>query len=166
MKPIIIVGSSRKEGATGKVATQLQELVGADLIHLIDCKIAPYDYEYRNREDDFLPLMEKLLATYDTFIFATPVYWYSMSAQMKTFFDRLSDLLRVEKGLGRKLRGKNMAVLNSSAGDNLGDGFWLPFKASAKYLGMNYLASLHTYEGENAEMELEKFASEISAVSV
>ncbi len=163
MKPIIIVGSSRKEGATGKVATQLQGLVDADLIHLIDYQIAPYDYEYRNREDDFFPLMEKLLANYDTFIFATPVYWYSMSAQMKTFFDRFSDLLRVEKDLGRKLRGKNMAVLNSSAGDNLGDGFWLPFKASATYLGMNYLANLHTYEGEVDEATLGEFVSKVSA---
>jgi multimeric flavodoxin WrbA len=45
----------------------------------------------------------------------TPVYWYTMSGIMKVFFDRFSDLLRIEKDLGRKLRGKSMAVISCGA---------------------------------------------------
>ena len=88
--------------------------------------------------------MTRLIDNYDVLILATPVYWYSMSAIMKTFLDRFTDLLTIEKDLGRKLRGKGMAVISCSNGGNLGDYFWLPFSKSASYLGMIYLGDLHT----------------------
>ena len=37
-----------------------------------------------------------------------------------------------------------MGVITCSNGSNLGEQFWLPFKASADYLGMNNIANLHT----------------------
>src|SRR5690606_5501966 len=108
--------------------------------------ISHFDYEHLNRNDDFIKLIQTILNKYDVLIFATPVYWYAMSGIMKVFFDRLTDLLRIEKDTGRKLRNKYMAVLSCSNGDNLGDSFWLPFKKSAEYLGMFYIADLHTYQ--------------------
>lgn len=62
-----------------------------------------------SRNDDYLNLMKQILEKYETLILATPVYWYSMSGIMKVFFDRLTDLLTIEKELGRKLRGKKIA---------------------------------------------------------
>lgn len=62
-----------------------------------------------SRNDDYLNLMKQILDKYETLILATPVYWYSMSGIMKVFFDRLTDLLTIEKELGRKLRGKKIA---------------------------------------------------------
>jgi hypothetical protein len=62
---------------------------------------------------------------------------------MKVFFDRITDLLTIEKDLGRQLRGKSMATLSCSVGNHLGDLFWLPFSETAKYLGMNYIGNLH-----------------------
>ena len=82
-----------------------------ELIDLNDFDISYYDYDHKNRQDDFLPLMKKLIERYKTLVFATPVYWYTMSAVMKTFFDRISDLLTIEKDLGRQLRGKNMVLI-------------------------------------------------------
>ena len=61
--------------------------------------------------------METIIQKYDTIIFATPVYWYSMSGTLKTFFDRLSDLLHYKKELGRQMRGKKMAMISNS-GEN------------------------------------------------
>jgi hypothetical protein len=84
-----------------------------------------------------------------------------MSGKMKVFFDRMTDLLTVEKDLGRKLRGKKMAVISCSAGDNLGDSFWLPFKETAKYLGMEYLGSLHTIAGNMDEENLIRFMEKV-----
>lgn len=107
----------------------------------------------------FLPLMQKIIANYDTFIFATPVYWYSMSGIMKVFWDRMTDLITIEKDLGRQLRGKNMAVLSCSNGNNLGENFWLPFTESADYLGMHYLGNLHTYEGQDDTKVIAEFAT-------
>ena len=56
--------------------------------------------------------MKTIISKYDTIIFATPVYWYSMSGILKVFIDRITDLLTIEKELGRKLRGKKMAVVS------------------------------------------------------
>ncbi|MCB0688139.1 MAG: NAD(P)H-dependent oxidoreductase [Saprospiraceae bacterium] len=143
MHPIIISGSSRNDGNTTRVVEILSNHSGWKYIELNDYQFSYYDYQHRNRDDQFLPLMRNLIADYDTFIFATPVYWYSMSGIMKVFFDRISDLLTIEKPLGRKLRTKKMAGISASGGNDLEDLFWLPFRESAKYLGMDYLGDLH-----------------------
>lgn len=144
MNTLIILGSSRKEGNTAQVARFIQEKTAWDLIDLNAYEFSYYDYEHKNASDDFLPLMNSIITNYDTFIFATPVYWYSMSGVMKVFFDRLTDLMTIEKDLGRKLRGKSMAAISSSGGNHLGDQFWLPFSESANYLGMRFIQGIHT----------------------
>ena len=68
-----------------------------------------------------------------------------MSGHLKVFFDRISDLIRIHKDLGRQLRGKNMAMISTSNSNDLIDGFNMPFIESAKYLGMNYLGDIHTW---------------------
>jgi hypothetical protein len=82
-----------------------------------------------------------------------------MSGIMKVFFDRITDLLTIEKELGRKLQGKNMAAISCSIGNNLGATFWLPFSETAKYLGMEYLGNIHIISGKENEMRLRKFIS-------
>jgi len=54
--------------------------------------------------------MEELVHA-PSWILATPLYWYSVSAQAKTFLDRLSDLLVFRKDLGQALRGRCFAVV-------------------------------------------------------
>lgn len=154
MNPIIIAGSSRNDGDTESLVTQLSEKSGWDVIHLSDYDFSYYDYDHKNQNDDYLPLVTDILEKYDTLIFATPVYWYAMSAIMKTFFDRITDLLTIEKDLGRKLRGKNMAAISCSHGNNLGDAFWLPFSETARYLGMNYVGNVHIISGVNCDEEI------------
>jgi hypothetical protein len=66
-----------------------------------------------------------------------------MSGIMKVFFDRFSDLIRIEKEEGRKLRGKNMFVISNSHSDLIDASFYIPFQKSADYLGMNYLGDIH-----------------------
>ncbi len=146
MKKVIISGSSRKNGDTKKVISELVKISNWDVIDLLDYNISHFDYEHANKNDDFIRLIKHLTDSYDVFILATPVYWYSMSGIMKVFFDRLTDLLTIEKNIGRKLRGKYMAVISCSNGDNLEDNFWLPFKKSAIYLGIHYLTDLHTLQ--------------------
>lgn len=163
MKKVIIIGSSRKHGETKKIVTELIRISNWDVIDLTDFKISHFDYEHLNRNDDFINLLKRITEDYDVLIFATPVYWYSMSGIMKVFFDRLTDLLRIEKDIGRKLRNKHMAVISCSNGDNLGDDFWLPFKKSAAYLGMNYITNLHTYEGKNENDKIAEFKRIIEA---
>ena len=161
MKTVIIIGSSRKNGDTSKIVETLIRKSNWDLIDLNNYEIGYYDYDHQNKNDDYLPLMRELIKKYDKFIFATPVYWYSMSGIMKVFFDRITDLLEIEKDLGRKLHGKNMAVVSSSIGNNLDDAFWLPFSETANYLGMKYLGNIHVITGEQNELKLEEFIKQI-----
>lgn len=162
MRKIIILGSSRKDGQTKKAVDKLKSLSDFDVLDLNDYKISHYDYEHRNKNDDYLNLIQNIIINYDILIFATPVYWYSMSGIMKVFFDRITDLLDNEKELGRKLRNKSIAVLSSSIGDHLGDTFWLPFIETAKYLGMNYIGNIHTIENRVETDELKKFVDLIN----
>ncbi|WP_417785801.1 flavodoxin family protein [Tenacibaculum sp.] len=148
-KTIIIQASSKSIGNTNKVINYLNNNKSFDFVDLKKKNIGVFEYDFINANDDFIPLMEEIIHKYDTLIFATPVYWYSMSATLKTFFDRLSDLLHYKKDLGRQLHGKNMAIISNSGANDLRDGFEMPFIESAKYLGMNYLGSTHAWFTED-----------------
>jgi multimeric flavodoxin WrbA len=144
MKRIIIQGSSRKDGNTSTVIELLRTQLECERIDLKSFQIGHYDYNHENQSDDFLKLMREIVK-YDVIIFATPVYWYAMSGLMKVFFDRITDCLKTEKELGRKLRGKHMGVISCSSEKDEVEGFFIPFKNSADYLGMNYLSHVHTW---------------------
>ncbi len=156
-KTLIIKGSSRKEGNTQKVVSQLNKDHDFDVIDLLDYKIGPFHYDFENHTDDFIPLMEKVIEQYHTLIFATPVYWYNMSGTMKIFFDRFSDLLHYRKDLGRQLRGKSMAMISNSTANDRKPGYEMPFRESANYLGMDYLGDTHIwFDGEAIHSDAEK----------
>ena len=168
-KTVIIQGSSRSEGDTSKIVNYLANKNQFDVIDLNTKTIGHYDYDYKNEDDDFIDLITNIINTYDTIIFATPVYWYSMSGLLKVFFDRISDLIRVHKNTGRKLRGKNMAMISINNHDDLVEGFNMPFVQSAKYLGMHYLGDIHTYVEDNRipdviKKRIDDFAKHIKEV--
>jgi len=144
MKSIIIQGSSRIDGNTSQIAKILEDSLEAEIIHLKELTINSYSYRHENVNDDFLPIMRRII-NYDIIIFITPVYWYSMSGIMKNFFDRITDCLKIEKETGRKLRGKNMVAISCGSDEIETDGFFVPFRNSAEYLGMNYLGDIHTW---------------------
>ncbi len=149
MKKVVIVGSSRKDGGATTLVTEFERNTNWDIIDLNNYQFSYFDYDHLNKDDDFLKLMKSIIEKYDTLVFATPVYWYSMSGIMKVFFDRITDLLTIEKDLGRKLRSKKMAAISCSYGNHLGEYFWLPFSETAKYLGMEYICHAHTVVGDN-----------------
>ena len=161
MNTLIILGSSRKDGDTKKIVDELISISGWGFIDLNDYNFSYYDYEHKNLDDDYLDLMRKIIVNYDVLIFVTPVYWYSMSGIMKVFFDRITDLLDEEKDLGRKLRGKSMAAISCSVGENLGESFWLPFSETARYLGMKYLCNTHTLAGKDESENLKQFVANV-----
>jgi multimeric flavodoxin WrbA len=158
MKVVIIAGSSRSDGDTAKVAGHLADSAGWDLVDLNDYSFSYYDYQYRNKDDDYLPVMQKIILNYDVIVLVSPVYWYAMSGIMKVFLDRITGLLDHEKELGRKLRGKKMAALSVSIGDHLGEYYWLPFKETARYLGMSFITGVHTLAGHENKEILRQFS--------
>jgi len=156
-KGVIIQGSSRSNGNTNKIVTFIKDKTGFDIVDLKSKQITSFDYDFKNKDDDFIPLMKTIVNKYDTIIFATPVYWYSMSGIMKNFFDRITDCLKIEKEIGRKLRGKKMGMISCGSDSELKKGFEMPFVESANYLGMNYLGDIHTWmENEVISESLKK----------
>lgn len=171
MKTVIIQGSSRKYGNTNKIVNYLQEELDCDFIDLKSYSFSGYDYDSRNKNDDFLPLMREIVE-YDLIIFATPIYWYSMSGLMKNFFDRITDCLKIEKETGRKLRGKAMAMVccgsDKEAVLAIQNEFEMPFRESAIYLGMSYKGSVYTWIDtdiieEEVTQNLDEFVVKISS---
>lgn len=161
---VIIVGSSRSHGNTYKVASFLKNKTGFDIIDLKDYHIQHFDYEFKNQEDDFSTLIKSLVTNYDTFIFATPVYWYTMSGIMKVFFDRISDCLKIDKDTGRKFRGKSMGSIACSSNHEMVGDFFMPFRASANYLGMNYIGDVFTWiEQDDIPQSVKQSLTDFSA---
>ena len=126
------------------VCEKLRHTANLDLIDLNDYNIHPYDYDHPNLNDDFIPLIEKTLE-YDLIIFATPVYWYSTSTQLKKFIDRFSDLVRVRKDLGSTFQGKTLGAISCSSEARVLPYFEGPFMDTANYMKMRYAGYLHTY---------------------
>jgi multimeric flavodoxin WrbA len=162
MKSLVLInGSARGDGNSQELIQTIQKIETIPVVHLYKYDISHFDYLHHNKSDDFLPLMKELIDQYSFFLLLSPVYWYAMSGHMKVFMDRWTDLLTIEKSWGRKLRGKEMAVLTSSHGNHLEDRFWLPFKYSANYLGMTFKGGLHTIPDELDLQRISQFLTMI-----
>jgi putative NADPH-quinone reductase len=138
---LVLLGSSRGEGNTARA---LNVAFGeGEWLDLANYPVAPYDYEHRyERNDAFFSLAEKMARASDI-VLATPVYWYAMSAQMKIFLDRWSDLVTVRKDLGRALAGRRLWLLATSAQSEFPRGFEAPFELTARYMDMIYAGGVH-----------------------
>ncbi|HSI89992.1 MAG TPA: NAD(P)H-dependent oxidoreductase [Adhaeribacter sp.] len=165
--PLIILGSARRNSDTEKFVHKVFKEPEYSLVDLLDFEIAPYNYEGSYPEtDDFYRIIETILA-HRVIVFATPVYWYSMSAIMKNFFDRLTDLVTVKKEYGRKLKGKKVFLIAVGADPALPDGFQVPFQLTAAYLGMDFQANIYhsvkAVDPEEEALQLKTFTSQIAA---
>ena len=143
-KAIALFASARRNGNTGKFIDWIAEDLNMQIIDLSEKKLSPYDYEHKNSNDDFIPIVNQLL-DYEKIIFVTPVYWFGPSAQMKIFIDRTSDFLDVDKlkDIGRKLKNKTAYIVCTSISDDADKSFINSLKDTFEYLGMNYGGYVH-----------------------
>jgi multimeric flavodoxin WrbA len=154
-RPVILLASSRSAGNTFALARAALPEGCATLVDLARLDIGYYSYSNAHAGDDFLPLVQRLVAS-PVWVLATPLYWYTMSAQAKTFVDRLSDLLSSGNALGHRLRGKGLAVLCSGTDPELPASFDAPFELTCNYLGIRFLGSHYArfdgdrWAGDNA----------------
>ena len=100
-KILVILGSPRKNGNSAILARRIADGArdnGAKVkeiflqnLKISGCKGCGVCQKKMNStcviKDDMLKIYPEMKKA-DAFIFATPVYWCSMSAQLKTFFDR------------------------------------------------------------------------------
>lgn len=135
--PLVISGSAHADGATLEAVRAVFANREVPVVDLAQCRLSPYDYQHRNRDDDFAGILDRLFQA-DPLIFATPVYWFSMSAWMKIFFDRFSDLLDLYRERLPELSGKRCYLVVAGTQQQLPEGFGAPFRLTCEYLGMTW----------------------------
>ena len=145
-KQIAILGTARDESNTHNALKRIPLKESYKLIELHKLNINKYKYSNSARiqrpHDDFSLIIDEMIEATDI-IFATPVYWYSMSGEMKIFFDRLTDLVTIDKKRGRALAGKCCYLLATGSDAELPEGFEVPFKRTAEYFGMKFVESYY-----------------------
>lgn len=169
---IAIIGSSRRDGNTGRLIDWIASELKIEVIDLNTKNISPFDYEHNNIDDDFMPTMRHILK-FDHIIFASPVYWYSMSAQMKIFIDRMSDFLSLEefKDTGRELRNKTGHIVSTSISEHADDSFIDSFTNTFSYLGMGIGFCVHVncnsgFKPEYCQKDVNDFVHKLKATPI
>ena len=76
---IAVFGSARRHGNAGQLMDRAARDLDIEVIDLASHDITAFDYEHKNRSDDFEVLMARVLE-FDQVIFASPVYWYAVSS--------------------------------------------------------------------------------------
>jgi len=166
LKTLALFSSSRRRGNTGQFMDRIASELNIEVVDLVSLHLSPYDYDHRNRNDDFEPLMERVLA-YEQVIFASPIYWYAVSPAMKVFLDRISDFLELPDLLpkGRRLRGKKAFIVCTSICDEPSPAFMSSFRETFDYLGMNFGGAAHVncQEGYSPDVH-EAYAAAFTAL--
>jgi hypothetical protein len=70
-KGIIILGSANSNGETQKVVSFVANKLSYPIVDLKTKNISEFDYQFKNRDDDFHPLIQEIVNNYKIIIFAT-----------------------------------------------------------------------------------------------
>lgn len=131
MKALILASSPRRDGNSAlmaEAARQGLEEAGHEvcLVHaadtisgfLKDCRVCRKADGECSIDDEFRTLFLEQYLPCDGFIAATPVYWYGVSAQLKTFFDRMFCYYAASYPRSgdviQRMKGKRIGLLLSS----------------------------------------------------
>ena len=104
-------------------------------------------------KDDMQPLYQKIEEA-DGIIFASPVYWFNMSAQMKLFIDRT---YAVHSENGYALTGKDVAVILTHEDEDIyvsgGINALSSFKDIFAYVKANYVGAVYGSANKAGEIQ-------------
>lgn len=164
MSTLIITGSPRKGMFSDRMADMIKEMKGGDIIHLREKKISfchACEYCHKDKgnlciqKDDMTPLYDSVEKA-GTIVLLSPIYWWQVTAQMKTFIDRLYALSH-ECWKGKRV----VVILNGAAEDDdvefriLHDAFKEMFdylSADFRYLGVGTVDE-EAFRAKEAEIQ-------------
>lgn len=165
---LVLFSSAREQGNTRKLLDAIGKQTPLDVVYLDALNLLPYDYDYKNTNDDFQRVLDRMLS-YDNLIFASPIYWYSPTSQMKTLLDRFTDFLDIPslRQKGKLLRNKTAYLVTTSSQISIDVTFESIFERTFDYLGIKYGGALHCQQ-DNRFREADhiaKFAQKLSKSS-
>ncbi|UOG73622.1 NAD(P)H-dependent oxidoreductase [Hymenobacter tibetensis] len=163
--PLVFLGSARQAGDTHRLVARVLADIPHTLVELLDWPVVPYNYQNDYPAADAFQQVAEFMLGHQVIVFATPVYWYSMSGVMKQFFDRFTNLTDMQKQLGRQLAGKHAFLLAVGSDRELPEGFEVPFRRTAEYFKMTFEGSLYqSLKQPFPEEEARQFAHQLSAL--
>ena len=166
---LVLLGSPRKKGNSSTLAGQIgkgTESMGAkvETLHLNSMKIRPCQACYACRkenskgcavDDDMQSIYPKMIES-DAWVIASPVYWFSMSAQTKIFMDRWFAIFAESRKKAAFL-GKRIAIAMSYAdADPFVSGCvnaLRSFQDACNYVGANIVGMVYGCADEAGEIK-------------
>jgi multimeric flavodoxin WrbA len=170
-KIIIISGSPKKDGNTATLIKWFEdgvhsagveiEIINASMLKskvkgCMSCRACQKREKYGCViNDDVKQTLDKM-AKADIIVMATPLYFFSMSAQLKAVFDRMFSLYKWDNKadtMKTVLKGKTLALIASAFEDVGLDALEKPFKLTADYSGMKYMSLLLPNAGVSGDIK-------------
>ena len=169
-KILILNGSPVKNGNTAKLVEWVTqgarlkaakvEIIRADLLKsktngCISCRACQKLKEYKCVINDDVQKVLKQMAQADTIVFATPLYFYGPSAQLKLIIDRMFSLYKwnnVTDTFDSPMPGKTLVLLLSAYEDVGLDVVEKSFKIIADYSRMKFKSLLVKNARESGEV--------------
>jgi multimeric flavodoxin WrbA len=169
-KILILNGSPKKDGNTSIMVDWFSDAArskGAEVeiirtaflkyktLGCISCRKCQKSDKYECCiNDDAKPVLSKM-AQVDVIVFATPLYFFGASAQLKLVFDRMFSLYKWDNDAGTMqtpLKGKTLVLLASAFEDIGLDALEKPFALTAEYTGMKFASVLVANAGTSGEI--------------
>lgn len=176
MKILAVSGSPKKDGNTAwllrwvaegarSLGAKVKVVRAADLKVKVpgcsSCRACQKSAAYRCVIDDGLRPVLKCMAVSDVIVMATPLYFFSASAQLKRVIDRMFSLYKwdnVSDTFTTPLKGKTLALV-ASAYERTGlDALEKPFALTADYTGMRFESLLVPNSGVSGDIKNNKAA--------
>ncbi len=170
-KILIVSGSPKKDGNTAALiqwvsegaqsAGALVEVVNAASLKYksngcLSCRACQISDKYECViDDDARTVLRKMLES-DVIVMASPLYFFSASAQIKVIFDRMFSLYKWDNAantMKTALKGKTLAVLASAFEDVGLEVLAEPFKLTADYTGMKFFSLLVPNAGVSGQVK-------------
>ncbi len=169
-KILLLCTSPKKDGNTALLAEWFSqgarakgadvEIVRTSLLKYktngcISCRMCQKSDKYQCCiDDDARPVLAKM-AEVGVIVFATPLYFFGPSAQLKLIFDRMFSLYKWDNDAGTMetpLKGKTLVLLASAYEDIGLDALEKPFAITAQYSGMKFESILVANAGVSGEI--------------
>lgn len=153
METVVLFGSPHKDGNTIQVVNALSETLkqkghNVRMLYLNDLNIRPCQGCYACipkgicKINDDMKDIRKYMIDADLIVYASPIYWYGPSGQLKLVMDRGISFLDNE--YNSRLKGKKVVTLMTCAEDNV-DTFQPAlgmFNKTFDLLGLKYAGSV------------------------
>lgn len=141
MNILVLNGSPRKNGNTAIMIDEFRKRVKQHTVHVLPvgsmnvkgCKGCRYCYKHNGEciQQDDMNLIYEELKKADMVIFASPIYWFDISSQLKAVIDRMYALGSIGFAFD-----KTALFLNAGA-DHVFDGAIHQYKMMTNYLKWN-----------------------------